>query len=80
MSSMKGRLRRAEAAVGGGRCPGCKLRPQDRGYIVIEDEKGTRDPVPGLPEVCPACGRHTRLRIVVVEDAEAEEGGGGLLD
>ena len=70
MNSIKGRLRRAEAAVVGGRCPGCKLRPQDKGHIVVEDKKGTRDPVPGLPEVCPECGRHTRIRIVVVEDPD----------
>ena len=45
-----------------------------RKHIVVEG----KDPVPGLPEACPSCGRRTRVHIrVVFEDAEVEEGGGG---
>ncbi len=76
--SFKGRLRRAEASVRGLYCPGCGLRPRDKGYIVVEGEVEGKDPAPpGLPEVCPECGRSTRIRIVVVEEEEADEGGGG---
>ena len=65
-----GRLRRvgwaARAVV---RCPGCGLRPQDKGHIVVDD----KDPAPELPGVCPACGRDVKIRIRVVYEAE----GGG---
>ncbi len=64
---IEGRLRRvgsaARAAV---RCPGCGLRPQDRGHVVVDD----KDPAPELSEVCPACGRNTKIHIRVVYEAE----------
>jgi hypothetical protein len=62
-----GRLRRAEEKAGGTlRCSGCGLRPQNKGYIVVDGN----DPVPHIPEVCPKCGRSTRLHIVIVYDGE----------
>lgn len=71
MSFIKSRLRRLEAASRQvRRCPECGFRSQDRGYIVVDGN----DPVPELPEVCPECGRYTRIHIVVVE--EGDEGGG----
>jgi rubrerythrin len=71
MSFFGSRLRRVEAkASGSKRCPECALRPQDKGYIVVDD----KDPVPELPEVCPECGRNTRLHIVVVEEGGEMEG------
>ena len=68
--SFKSRIKRLEQGPAGGTCPGCRLRPQDKGYIVVDG----KDPVPEIPEVCPECGRYTRLHIVVVEEGE-----GGLL-
>lgn len=73
MSFIKSRLRRAETATRGyrsGPCPECGLRPQDKGYIVVEG----KDPVPHLPEVCPECGRSTRICIHVVYEGEEGEG------
>lgn len=86
MSFIKSRLRRVEGKARrgpGARCPECGLRPQDKGYIVLDDRVlgEVRDPVPALPETCPGCGRGTRMRIVVAWDSEADEeigeGGGG---
>jgi hypothetical protein len=71
VSFSRGRLRRLEDRRRGGPCPECGLRPQDKGYIVVDGN----DPVPELPEVCEACGRDTRLHIVVVYDGD-EEGEG----
>ena len=69
MSSIEGRLRRAEASARGSSCcPRCGLRPRDRGHIVVEGVVEGEDPVPELPEVCPSCGRYARVRIVVVEE------------
>ena len=73
VSISRGRLRRLEDRRRGGPCPECGLRQQDNGYIVVDGN----DPVPDLPEVCPRCGRNTRLHMVVVY--EGEEGEGGLL-
>lgn len=73
MSFFGSRLRRVEAATRkgpGGRCSECGLRPQDKGYIVVDG----MDPVPHLPEVCPQCSRSTRLHIVVVYEGEEGEG------
>lgn len=71
--SIKNRIRKLEASGrGSGTCPECKLRPQDTGYIVLEDKIAgeVKDPAPELPEVCPECRRYTRTRIVVVEEGE----------
>ncbi len=70
MSFIKGRLRRLEEHSRGGRCQECDLRPQDNGYIVVDDN----DPAGHIPEVCPECGRITKIHLVVVY--EGEEGGG----
>ncbi len=56
--------RRADRQAG--RCPGCGLRPQDKGHVVVDD----KDPAPELSEVCPACGRNTKIHIRVVYEAE----------
>lgn len=72
MSFIKNRLRRIETSILDSYCPRCCLRPQDKGYIVVDG----KDPVPELPEVCPECGRSTRIHIVVVEDEEAAKGEG----
>ncbi len=37
MSFIKGRLRHLEERSRGGRCQECGLRPQDNGYIVVDD-------------------------------------------
>jgi hypothetical protein len=79
VSFIKSRLRRIETASrkgSGGACPECTLRPEDKGYIVVDG----KDPAPEMPEVCPKCGRNTRLHIVVVYDepgADFIEAGGG---
>jgi rRNA maturation protein Nop10 len=76
--SLRRRVERLEErgryGVRGGRCPECGLRPQEKGYIVLEEEivGEVRDPVPELPEVCARCGRSTRIRIVVVEESPGE--------
>jgi hypothetical protein len=67
------RLERLEASARSGqsgRCPECGLRPQDNGYIVVDDN----DPAGHIPEVCPECGRSTKIHIrVVYEGEEGEE-------
>ena len=70
MSFIKSRIRRVEASLGSGPCTECRLPPDGPGYIVVDG----KDPVPQMPEICPKCGRNTRLHIVVVEEGE-----GGLL-
>ena len=70
MSFIKGRLRHLEERSRGGRCQGCGLRPQDNGYIVVDDI----DPAGHLPEVCPECGRSTKIHIRVVYEGEEGEG------
>jgi hypothetical protein len=68
MSYIQSRLKRIEDRSRGVlSCPECGLRSQDKGYIVVDG----KDPVPEMPEMCPECGRYTRIHIVVVE-----EGGG----
>ena len=70
MSFIKGRLRRLEERSRGGRCQECVLRPQDNGYIVVDDN----DPAGHIPEVCPECGRTTKIHIRVVYEGEEGEG------
>jgi hypothetical protein len=67
---MKSRLRRIEEQAHSGPCQECDLSPQSKGYIVLDG----KDPVPHLPEVCPQCGKSTRIHICVVYDDEGEGG------
>ena len=70
MSFIKNRLKYLEQYSRGGRCQECGLRPQDNGYIVVDDN----DPAGHLPEVCPECGRSTKIHIRVVYEGEEGEG------
>jgi hypothetical protein len=70
MSFIKSRLRRVEASVRGGPCPECGLRPQDKGYIVVCG----KDLAPHVPEVCPECGRSTKVHIRVLYEGDEGEG------
>jgi hypothetical protein len=73
MSFLASRLRRLEGHIrGSGRNPGSGLRPHDKGYVVAYGN----DPAAHVPEVCPECGRSTKVHISVVY--EGEEGGGVL--
>jgi hypothetical protein len=73
MNFIRSRLRRLEKLRRGRlRCPGCGLMLESKGYIVVDGN----DPAPEVPEVCPECGRNTRLHIVVVYEDEEGEGGG----
>jgi rubrerythrin len=67
------RLEKLEASARSGqsgRCPECGLRPQDNGYIVVDDN----DPAGHIPEVCPECGRSTKIHVRVVFEGEEGEG------
>jgi rubrerythrin len=71
--NVSSRLERLEASahVGpSGRCPECGLGPQDKGYIVIDDN----DPARHIPGVCPQCGRSSKIYIRVVYEGEEGEG------
>ncbi len=72
------RLEKLEASARSGpsgRCPQCGLMPQDKGYLVVEDN----DPAGHIPEVCPECGRSTKIHIRVVYEG-GEEGEGAIAD
>ena len=68
MSFIKSRLTHLEEHIRGGLCQECGLRPQDKGYIVVDDN----DPAGHIPEVCPECGRATKIHIRVVYEGEGE--------
>ena len=74
MSFIKGRLRRLEGRMQGGRCPECGLTPEGLGrFALIHD--GT--PAEGFPddpgERCERCGRPLWCVICIVyDDAEGE--------
>ena len=70
MNFIKGRLKYLEQHSRGARCQKCGLRPQDNGYIVVDDN----DPAGHLSEVCPECGRSTKIHIRVVYEGEEGEG------
>jgi hypothetical protein len=70
MNVIKHRLTHLEEHIRDGRCQACGLRPQDHGYMVVDDN----DPAGHIPGVCPECGRSTKVHIRVVY--EGEEGGG----
>jgi hypothetical protein len=67
------RLERLEAAARSGpsgQCPECVLRPQDNGYLVVDDN----DPAEHIPDVCSECGRSSKIHIRVVYEGEEGEG------
>ena len=71
--NVSSRLKRLETSTRSGpsgRCPECGLGPQDTGYIVLCEN----DPVPHLPQVCPDCGRTTKIHIRVTYEGEPGEG------
>ena len=71
--SISSRLEKLEASARSGpsgRCPECGLGPQETGYIVVDDN----DPAGHIPEVCPECGRSTRINIRLVYEGEEGEG------
>ena len=68
MNHIKSRLTHLEEHIRGGLCQECGLRPQDNGYIVVDDN----DPAGHIPEVCPECGRTTKIHIRVVYEGEGE--------
>jgi hypothetical protein len=70
LSFINNRLRCLEEHIRGGRCQECGLRPQDNGYIVVDDN----DPAGHIPGVCPECGRSTQIYIRVVYEGEEGEG------
>ena len=71
--NISSRLEKLEASARSspsGRCPECALMPQDKGYIVVDDN----DPAGHIPEVCPECRRSTKIHVrVVFEGEEGEE-------
>jgi hypothetical protein len=68
ISSRLAKLEASARSGPSGRCPQCALRPQDNGYIVVDDH----DPAGHIPEVCPECRRSTKIHIRIVYDAEGE--------
>ncbi len=72
-SNVSSRLEKLEASARSGpsgRCQQCGLRPQDNGYIVVDDN----DPAVHIPEVCPECERSTKIHIRVTYEGEEGEG------
>jgi hypothetical protein len=70
--NISSRLERLEASArsgSSGRCFVCGLGQRETGYIVVDDT----DPAGHLPEVCPECGRSTKIHIRLV--SEGDEGG-----
>jgi hypothetical protein len=71
--NVSSRLERLEASARSGpsgRCPECGLGQRETGYIVLCGN----DPAEHLPEVCPECGRSTKIRIKVVYEGGEGEG------
>jgi hypothetical protein len=69
--NISSRLERLEASARSGpsgRCPECGLG--ETGYIVVDDH----DPAGHIPEVCPECGRSTKIHIRLVYEGEEGEG------
>ena len=71
--NVSSRLERLEASTRSGpsgRCPQCGLWPREMGYIVLCGN----DPAKHLPEVCPECGRSTKIHIRVTYEGQEGEG------
>jgi hypothetical protein len=76
VSFIKGRLRRLEGRMQGGRCPECGLSLDEPGRIVLIDDGTPAEGFPADPEEC--CSRCGRRLWCVVELVYDEEGGGGV--
>ena len=71
--NISSRLEKLEASARSGpsgRCQECGLPPDGPGYIVVDHN----DPAGHIPEVCPECGRSTKIHICLAY--EGEEGRG----
>ena len=79
MSFIKGRLRRLEGRMQGGRCPECGLTPDGGpGRIVLIDDGRPAEGFPDDPEErCSRCGRYLWCVIRLVY---GEEGEGAIAD
>jgi hypothetical protein len=76
VSFIKGRLRRLEGLMQGGRCPECGLPPEGPGRIVLIDHGTPAEGFPDDPgERCERCGRPLWCVLRIVYD-DVEEGGG----
>jgi hypothetical protein len=70
ISSRLAKLEASARSGTSGRCQECALRPQDNGYMVVDDN----DPAEHLPELCPECGRSTKIHIRLVYEGQEGEG------
>ncbi|HET6662547.1 MAG TPA: hypothetical protein VFH16_21775 [Rubrobacter sp.] len=78
MSFIKGRLRRLEGSMQGGRCPECGLPPDGPGRIVLIDDGTPTEGFPDDPgERCERCERPLWCVIRLVYE---EEGEGAIAD
>jgi hypothetical protein len=77
VSFIKGRLRRLEGRMQGGRCPECgALSPDEPGRIVLIDDGTPAEGFPDDPEE--RCSRCDRPLWTVVNIIYGDEEGGGL--
>ena len=78
MSYIKGRLRRLEGRMQGGRCPECGLTPDGPGRLALIDDGTPAEGFPDDPEErCSRCGRPLWCVINIIY---GEEGEGAIAD